>query len=95
LAAGLGLAETWTGKLVDATCAAKGESSAPHANQCAPTRSTKSFGIELPDGRVYKLDASGNTKASEAMKTNPRTETVTINGQLDGQTVKVDSINLQ
>jgi hypothetical protein len=94
LVSGLSLAETFTGKLVDAACASKGQSS-NQAAQCTPTAATKSFGVELSDGRVLKLDASGNSKAAEAMKSGKAGGQVTISGQLEGQTVKVDSINLQ
>jgi hypothetical protein len=78
------LAETWSGKVVDAACkdqaaaapapapapAPEAQPSSPVANACEPTASTVAFGIELPDGKVLKLDSAGNTKAAEAMKNN-------------------------
>jgi len=57
------------------------------------------FGIALitADGKVYKLDASGNAKASTALKGNPdaKNPMATISGSMEGQTVKVDSISVR
>jgi hypothetical protein len=108
------LAETWTGKLVDANCkdqskegAAPSSPSTPSKTEmsstCAPTRSTTAYGVEMSDGRVLKLDSTGNAKASEAMKANARSASgsksgavvVTVTGSLDGHTVKVDTIDIQ
>jgi len=95
----LGLAETWTGKLIDANCKTQASSqSNPERGataSCAPTASTKDFAIETADGKVYKLDKSGNSKAAAAMKNNPSNSQITVNGTLEGQTVKVDSLDLR
>src|SRR5882724_3355616 len=76
------MAETWTGKLVDANCkdqskqgASPSSPSTPSnptemSSTCAPTRSTTAYGVEMTDGRVLKLDSTGNAKAGEAMKAN-------------------------
>ncbi len=95
----LGLAESWTGKLVDANC--KNQASSP-ANpetaataSCAPTASTKDFAIQTADGKVYKLDRSGNSKAAAAMKSDPTKTDITVNGSLEGQTLKVDTLDLR
>ena len=80
------LAETWTGKLVDATCADQSRSSSPSANSgqsttgqnakdmsaCAPKESTTSFALQTSDGRVIKLDSAGNTKAADTFKANSK-----------------------
>jgi hypothetical protein len=99
------LAEIWSGKVVDAAC--KDQAGAPAAqsaqpggqaaNACEPTAATVSFGIELSDGKVLKLDSTGNTKAAEAMKNNTGKSSLqaTVTGSLDGQTVKVDSIDIK
>jgi hypothetical protein len=119
LAAGFSYAETWTGKLIDATCHDKssqssqatpgqatrgqsttpsttpGQSSSSSRESCAPTASTTSFALETSDGKVYKLDSAGNSKAASAMRGNPnaKDENVTVSGTMEGSTVKVDSIN--
>jgi len=105
------LAESWSGKVVDAACkdqaaaapapapapAESAQPSTPAANACEPTASTVSFGIELSDGKVLKLDSAGNTKAAEAMKTNAGKSYLqaTVTGSMDGQTVKVETIDIK
>jgi hypothetical protein len=101
--AALGYAENWTGKLVDASCHDKSQQNPADSKQtsdlatCAATASTTSFAIQTSDGKVYKLDASGNAKASTALKGNPdnKNATATVSGTMDGQTVKVDSISVR
>jgi hypothetical protein len=90
LSATFARAETWTGKLVDATC--KVSSEAP----CPATSETHLFGIELPDSKVLILDARGNEKASGAIKNAQKSDLhATVTGSLQGQTVKVETIELQ
>ena len=100
------LAETWSGKVVDAACKdqaaaapapGSAQPSSPAANACEPTASTVSFGIELSDGKVLKLDSTGNTKAAEAMKNNAGKSSLqaTVTGSMDGQTVKVETIDIK
>jgi hypothetical protein len=99
--AGLTLAETFSGSLVDAACLA--QQKAPTA--CAPTASTTTFGMVV-SGRFYMLDENGNMKAAEALKdradrqTEPNSAdrngvTATINGTSDGNVIKVDTIQVQ
>jgi hypothetical protein len=101
------LAETWSGKVVDAACkdqaaapAPAGQSAQPAgqaANACEPTASTVAFGIELQDGKVLRLDTAGNAKAAEAMKSNTGKSSLqaTVTGSLDGQMVKVETIDIK
>jgi hypothetical protein len=104
------LAETWSGKVVDAACKDQAaatpapapapesaQPSSPVANACEPTASTVAFGIELSDGKVLKLDSTGNTKAAEAMKNNAGKSSLqaTVTGSMDGQTVKVETIDIK
>lgn len=71
----LALAESWTGKLVDATCHDQQQSapatppspSTPSASTCDPTSSTTAFAI-VASGKAFKFDDAGNAKAAEAMK---------------------------
>jgi hypothetical protein len=95
--AALGLADSWTGKLIDATC--KPDSSTPSkdssSTSCAATTSTKVFAIQTADGKVFRLDDAGNAKAAAALKNDPTKTSVTVSGSLDGQMVKVESVNLQ
>ena len=89
------LAESWTGRLVDAACIDRQAHTSPTAS-CEPTRSTTVFAVSLPDGKVVKLDSAGNAKAAEAVATGkPGAVNVTITGAMSGDTVKVESLEIQ
>jgi len=60
----LGLAASWSGNLMDATC----YSTQKKADGCAATSKTTAFAIMDSSGKFYKLDAKGNTLAAEAVK---------------------------
>src|SRR5882757_5079818 len=98
IASALCFADTWTGKLIDATCTDLDKSNiqTKDAGACAPKESTAAFAIQTSDGKIYKLDSSGNAKAAEffkATKIKPDID-VTISGTMSGQSVKVDSLNV-
>jgi 3-deoxy-D-arabino-heptulosonate 7-phosphate (DAHP) synthase len=101
--AAMGYAESWTGKLIDAACHERSQQNPADSKQkselaaCDASASTTSFAIETSDGKVYKLDASGNAKASTALRGNPdnKNPMATVSGTMDGQTVKVDSISVR
>jgi hypothetical protein len=97
----LALAESWTGRLVDASCYDQQKS----ATTCDPTSSTTTFAL-VASGKAFKLDDAGNTKAAEAMKnradrsTNPNapqstTITAKVTGTKDGENLKVESVEVQ
>jgi hypothetical protein len=100
LFAGLCLAETFTGKLVDASCVAQ-----KTATSCAPTDSTTMYAIDV-SGKIYRLDDSGNTKAADAIKNQANREsspdsakkaerTARVSGTLDGDVIKVETIEVR
>jgi hypothetical protein len=89
------LAENWSGTLIDANCKPANAEAKGLPNSCAATSTTKVFAIETPDGKVYKLDAAGNAKAAAAVRSNENKTSVTVSGSMDGQMVKVDSIDLK
>jgi hypothetical protein len=101
----LGYADTWTGKLVDANCSetSQNQPPAPDSNgkttikSCAATPSTASFAIQTSDGKVYRLDPAGNSKAATAIRGNPdnKSPVATVSGALEGDILKVDSISVQ
>lgn len=108
LAAALSFADNWTGKLVDASCADKGgpaaaaPGGAPKAepgkasDSCAVSATTTSFAIQTADGKILKLDASGNSKAAAAVKTDAgKAASVSVSGEMQGQNIKVDSIDFK
>jgi hypothetical protein len=99
--AGLCLAETFNGKLIDASCATQQQAS----SSCTPTASTTMYAIDV-SGKIYKLDDSGNAKAADAMKNQANREsnpdstkktavTARVNGTLEGEIIKVETIEVR
>lgn len=88
-------AESWTGTLVDTMC--KGKDLAGHTTKCALSCAKSGFGIVLADGKFVKFDEAGNAKAVAALKATAKESDlkVKISGKLDGETVKVEKIELQ
>jgi hypothetical protein len=95
----LAYAESFTGKLVDANCAAQQPNAA-----CGPSASTTAFALQV-SGKMLKFDAEGNKKAAEALKDSnssadrakdPKAEqsqvTATVEGKLEGDEIKVETI---
>jgi hypothetical protein len=102
LFAALGLAESFSGRLIDASCAEQERAAAA----CTPTSSTTAFAVQVSAGKIYKLDADGNAKAAEALKnradrqaepnaTQKSAIVARVNGTLEGNTIKVESIEVQ
>ncbi len=81
-----------------ATASSTSRSDAKLDKECAPTASTNSFAIQVSKNKVYKLDSSGNAKAADAMRAgslkadNDGDVHASVSGSLQGDTVKVDSI---
>src|SRR5437879_1556521 len=106
----LALAENWTGKLVDASCAdqQKGDQQQGDLQKmatCDPSSATTAFAL-VASGKIFKFDDTGNAKAAEALKsradrsTNPNappstTITAKVTGTKEGDNLKVESIEVQ
>jgi hypothetical protein len=98
--AGLLLAENYTGRLVDASCQAQNQTNKP----CDATGSTTAFLLES-NGKLYKLDAGGNSKAAEAIKSradrsaggaqSSAAMVAKISGAIDGEVLRVEQIEIQ
>jgi flagellar basal body L-ring protein FlgH len=58
-------ASDFSGKLIDATC--NDQQQQTKAASCAATSATTSFAVDMA-GKIYKLDATGNSKAATALK---------------------------
>lgn len=98
----LALAESWTGRLVDANCYDQQKA----ATSCDPTASTTNFAL-MVSGNAYKFDSAGNSKATDALKsradrsTDPATPaTGAVSAKVTGtkqddNTIKVESIEMQ
>ena len=97
----LAYAESWTGKLVDASCAEQQKNAA-----CTPTASTSSYALQS-SGKLMKLDAEGNSKAAAALRENqnganrakdpkaPTEVTATVTGTMSGDEIKVEAIQVK
>jgi len=104
--ASLALAETWSGKLIDATCMdqQKGAGAAATAT-CNPSATTTAFAVQS-EGKTFRLDQAGNAKATDALKNradrsaDPNAPavpdiTVKITGTRDGEVIKVDTVEVK
>jgi hypothetical protein len=96
----LALAENYSGKLLDSSCVDQQKKSAG----CDASSATTSFAIDV-SGKVYKLDAGGNSKAAAALKnradrsdpSKPQSKEVMakVDGTEKGGTIAVESIDVQ
>lgn len=100
--AGFALAETYTGTLVDASCAAQRKTAT-----CTPTAATTSFAL-ITAGKTVKLDTAGNSKAETALKEHnsganrskdPNSTATAVNatvtGTMKGDEIAVESIQVE
>ena len=96
-----GYAETWSGKLIDATCFENSANKPPKIDKldkdCAPTAATTAFAV-IADGKIFKLDATGNSKVAadvyggSVKADHDRDVQVTVKGSLQGDTIRVESV---
>jgi len=94
-----GFAETYSGRLLDATCIEQNKSKV-----CDPAGNSIAFAMEI-SGKIYRLDDAGNSKAVKALRSRAdrqkdpalpvNTVTAKIEGTLDGDILKVDTIDVQ
>lgn len=96
----LAFAENYSGKLLDSACYDQQKK----ADSCEASSATSSFAIEV-SGKVYKLDASGNSKAATALKSRAdrsdpskkqsKDVMAKVDGTEKGGTIAVESIDVQ
>lgn len=88
-------AESWTGTLVDVMC--KGKDLTSHTTKCAIGCAKSGYGLVLSDGKFVKFDEAGNAKALAMLKSSSKEKDLKakVSGDLDGDMVKVSSIELQ
>jgi hypothetical protein len=95
------LADSFSGKLIDASCYSQQKKSAG----CDATSTTTAFALDV-SGKVYALDAVGNAKAATAMSSradraadpnDPQAKSVMakVNGTEKGGTITVDTVDIQ
>lgn len=82
--------QTWTGTLFDTlktTCSAETQGASP-SGTCPVSMSTVSFGIRLPDGKLYQFDEGGNAKATAALKKSKKSGKLVFAYWQSGKTAK-------
>jgi hypothetical protein len=110
LTSALGFSATWSGWLVDSKCYANLESNKSPTDTlnyvdrnkneellyCTPKAKTKSFALVDRNGLSYNLNAAGNAKAADLIRTAGAKANgeVKIVGEATGNAIKVDSISL-
>ena len=94
-ASALANAEVWTGTVVDVMC--KGRDLAGHTRQCSLDCAKSGFGIVLADGKFVKFNESGNAKTLGLLKkaTKEKDLKAKVTGMLDGEVIKVESVEIQ
>lgn len=89
------LADTWSGTLVDVMC--KNKDLAGHTTRCALGCAKSGFGVVTADGKFVKFDEAGNAKTLAALKATSKEKDlkIKVNGSLDGEVIRVESLELQ
>jgi hypothetical protein len=97
---GLALAETFTGKLLDAGCYTQQKT----AKGCEATSATSMYAIDVA-GKVYKLEDSGNKVATAVRNSADRAKDpakppagglqAKVTGAVSGESITVESIEVQ
>jgi hypothetical protein len=94
-------ADDWSGKLIDANC----YNQTKKVESCDATATTSAFVLDV-SGKIFTLDANGNTKAIAAVKNradraadpnNPQSKSIMakVSGTESGGTITVESVNVQ
>jgi len=100
----VGSAAQVQGVLMDKMCsmeaAKKGQKfAASHDTKCALDAACQKsgYGVFTVDNKFLALDAAGNAKAAAALKATKKTDNlmVTVDGEVQGDTIKVSSLKLQ
>lgn len=92
-------AEHIEGILMDKMCSAKMktyDAAKMNTKMCATKCSGSGFGLVVPGGKFLKFDAEGDKKAAAALKATDKTEnlTVSVEGGVDGDNIKVKGLDL-
>ena len=83
--------------VVDVSCSKKVAASPDaHTRACALTCQKSGFGILTEDQQFLKFDSDGNAKIVKALKASSKTDHLRVNvsGDVEGETLKVSSIDL-
>jgi hypothetical protein len=83
--------------VVDVGCSKKAASNPDaHTRDCALMCAKSGFGIVTKDQEFLKFDAAGNAKITDALKGSTKKDHLRVNvkGEVEGNTLKVSSIQL-
>lgn len=83
--------------LMDVNCSRRAAANPDaHTRDCALKCAGSGFGIVTKNQRFLKFDAAGNAKVVEALRASDKKDhlRVTVSGDVQGDTIKVDSISL-
>jgi len=83
--------------VVDVNCSSKvADNADAHTRDCALKCEKSGFGIVTEDKQFLKFDADGNAKILKQLKNSKETDHLRVNvkGDVNGDTLKVDSIKL-
>ena len=83
--------------VVDVQCSKKAAANPDaHTRDCALQCAASGFGILTKDQKFLKFDAAGNAKIVEALKASTKKDHLRVNvsGEVEGDTLKVTSIQL-
>ena len=94
-----GAVQTWTNvPLIDQKCSTKFKPSTveTHTLSCALACKSVGYGILTSDDTFLKFDKDGSQKALDELKTSTKKDHLraTVTGELQGSTLKVQSIKL-
>ena len=95
LLAPLAAAESFSGTVVDVMC--RGKDLASHTRECALTCSKSGYALVTADGKFLKFDESGNARTLAQLKklTREKDLKAKVSGNLDGDVLKVETIEFQ
>ncbi len=110
VSAGLSVAGTWSGSLVDTKCYESEERNVNPTDTltavdrdinmelrfCSPRAKTMSFTLVLADNLSFRLDAAGNAKAAELVRKTGKTQrlTVAVTGEAVKHTIQVEALSI-
>lgn len=91
--------QTWTDvPLIDQKCSAKFKPNTAdtHTRSCALVCESSGYGILTADGAFLKFDKAGSQKALAELKVSTKTDHLraTVTGELEGNTLKMQTIKL-
>jgi hypothetical protein len=88
-------AESFSGTVVDVMC--RGKDLAGHTRDCAITCGKSGYGLVTAEGKFLKFNESGNARTLTALKKLGKEKDLKakVTGTLDGDVLKVESLDFQ